>query len=189
MKKTCMIFCLTILLLLLSFSLAVSGNKDKKPDPYGNLDMISVVVDQEVGKDKVVAKVNLKNDEKIAAIVVPLKYGTGKTPITLDSVSFADTRVEDFVFKFPNIDKKTQKVNIALISTLSAAKVFLPKGDGEIARLYFTLDKGGNEQTITIDTSFFPPSNNLQMVEAEDNTAQSIFPGFDNSKGKIKLKK
>jgi len=186
MKKSCLILYLTVLLVFLFFSMVRS---DKAKDPYGKLDMVSVVVDQKSGSDKEVAKVNLKNDEKLTAIVLPLKYGNGKTRITLDSVSFVDTRVEDFVFKFPNIDKKSQKVNIALISTLSAAKVFLSKGEGEIARLYFTLKKGGKEGSVTLDTSLFPPSNILQMVEAEDNNAKSIYPGFDNSKGKIMLLK
>jgi hypothetical protein len=189
MRKTHFILCFAALLIFLSFSLVNAQKKPEKKDPYGNLDMVSVMVDQKAGSDKVVASVNLKNDEKITAIVMPLRYGDGKTPIVLDSVSFLDTRVKDFAFKYPNIDKKAQKVNIALISTLSAADVYLPKGEGEIARLYFTLKNGGKEQTIAIDTCFFEPSNTLQMVEAEEKIAKSIFPGFDNSKGKIKLLK
>ncbi|MDH4222957.1 MAG: hypothetical protein OEV55_05385 [candidate division Zixibacteria bacterium] len=189
MKKTHIIFYLVIILLFLSFSLITAQNKPQKKDSYGKQDMMSVVVDQKAGSDKAVAKVNLVNDEKITAIVLPIKYGTGKTPITLDSVSFADTRVKDFAFKFPNIDPKIQKVNIALISTLSSAQIFLPKGEGEIAKLYFTLKKGGEEKTILLDTTTFEPANVLQMVEAEDNTAQAVYPVFDNSKGKIKLLK
>lgn len=188
MKKTHTIFIFAILLLFFSFSL-VSAQKKPRTDPYGKQDMMSVVVDQKAGSDKVIASVNLKNDEKLTAIVLPLQYGDGKTPITLDSVSFAKTRVADFALKHANIDKKAQKVLIPLISTLSAADVYLPKGDGEIARLYFTLKKGGGEKTIAIDTCFFPPSNVLQMVEGEEKAAKSVFPGFDNSKGKIKLLK
>jgi hypothetical protein len=189
MKRTHTIFIFAILLLFFSFSLVSAQKKTEKNDPYGNLDMMSVVVDQKAGSDKVIASVNLKNDEKLTAIVLPLKYGDGKTPITLDSVSFAKTRVADFALKHANIDQKAQKVLIPLISTLSAADVYLTKGDGEIARLYFTLKKGGGEKTVAIDTCFFPPSNVLQMVEGEEKAAKSIFPGFDNTKGKIKLLK
>jgi len=186
MKKTYLILYLAVLLLFLFFSMVRS---EKARDPYGKLDVVSVVVDQKPNSDKVVAKVNLLNDEKLTAIIVPLVYGTGKTPITLDSVSFVNTRVEKFVFKYPNIDKKNQKVNIALISSLSGANVYLSKGEGEITRLYFTLKEGAKETSVTLDTTFFPPSNILQMVEAEVPEVKSILPGFDNSKGKIMLLK
>jgi archaellin len=186
MKKTYLTLYLVILLLFTSFSIVWS---DKANDPFGKLDMVSVVVDQKAGSNKVVAKVNLVNDENITAIVVPLKYGTGKSPISLDSVSFTNTAVDKFALKSPNIDVKTQKVLLALISTISAADIYLPKGTNEIARLYFTLKKGAGEGSVTLDTTSFPPSNVLQLVKAQDKVAQSIYPGFDNTKGKISLLK
>ncbi|MDP2960186.1 MAG: hypothetical protein Q8N71_02070, partial [candidate division Zixibacteria bacterium] len=60
MKRTYLILYLAILLLLTSFSIVWS---DKANDPFGKLDMVSVVVDQKPGSDKVVAKVSLLNDE------------------------------------------------------------------------------------------------------------------------------
>ncbi len=186
MKKTYLTLYLAILLLFTSFSIVWS---DKANDPFGKLDMVSVVVDQKPGSNKVIAKVNLVNDENVTAIVVPLKYGTGKSPISLDSVSFTNTPVDKFALKSPNIDAKTQKVLIALISTISAADIYLSKGTNEIARLYFTLKKGSGEGSVTLDTTSYPPSNVLQLVKAQDKVAQSIYPGFDNTKGMISFLK
>jgi len=183
MKKVYLTLYLVILSILLLFSITWS---QKAKSPAAKSDVLSIVVDQKPGSNNVVAKVNLSNLEKLSAIVCPLKYGNGKTPIVLDSVSFVNTRTEKFALKYPNIDPKTQKVNIALISTLSAADFYLPKGDGEVALLYFTLKKGATEASVTVDTALFPPANVLQLVDPQ---AKSIFPGFDNSKGKIMLLK
>jgi len=183
MKKVYLTFCLAVCSIFLLFSITWS---QKAKSPAVKSDVLSIVVDQKPGSSNVVAKVNLSNMEKLSAIVCPLKYGNGKTPIVLDSVSFVNTRTEKFALKYPNIDPKTQKVNIALISTLSAADFYLPKGDGEVALLYFTLKKGATEASVTLDTALFPPANVLQLVDPQ---AKSIFPGFDNSKGKITLLK
>lgn len=183
MRKTYLTLYFAALLILLAFSITWS-QKSKSPTPKS--DVVSVVVDQKPGSSSVIAKVNLYNGEKLSAIVCPLKYGNGKTPIVLDSVSFVNTRVEKFAFKYPNIDPKTQQLNIALISTLSAADYYLPKGEGEIALLYFTLKKGASEASVTVDTALFPPGNVLQLV---DPAAKSMNVGFDNSKGKIMLLK
>ncbi len=183
MRKVYLTLYLVILSILLLFSLTWS-QKDKSTSAKS--DVLSVVVDQKPGSSSVIAKVNLSNQEKLSAIVCPLKYGKGKTPIVLDSVSFVGTRVENFALKYPNIDPKTQQVNIALISTLSAADLYLAKGEGEVAKLYFTLKKGATEASVTVDTAMFPPANVLQLVDPQ---AKSIFPGFDNSKGKIMLLK
>ena len=183
MKKVYLTFCLAVFSIFLLFSITWS-QKAKSPAVKSNV--LSIVVDQKPGSRNVVAKVNLSNMEKLSAIVCPLKYGNGKTPIVLDSVSFVNTRTEKFAFKYPNIDPKTQQVNIALISTLSAADFYLPKGAGEVALLYFTLKKGATEASVTLDTALFPPANVLQLVDPQ---AKSIFPGFDNSKGKITLLK
>ena len=183
MKKVYLTLYLTAFSFFLLFSIAWS---QKAKSPSVKSDVISVVVDQKPGSSKVVAKLNLANEEKLSAIICPLKYGNGKTPIVLDSVSFVGTRVENFALKYPNIDPKTQKVNIALISSLSAADLYLPKGEGEVAKLYFTLKKGATEASVTVDTALFPPANVLQLV---DPAAKSLPVGFDNSKGKIMLLK
>lgn len=183
MRKVSLILYLVILSVLLLFSVTWS---QKAKSTSAKSDVISVVVDQKPGSSSVLVKVNLSNQEKLSAIVVPLKYGKGKTPIVLDSVSFVGTRTEKFAFKTPNINSKTQQVLIPLISTLSAADLYLPKGEGEVAKLYFTLKKGATESSVTLDTAMFPPANTLQLVDPQ---AQSIYPAFDNSKATITLLK
>jgi len=137
------------------------------------------------GSNKVMATVALFNDEKLAAMTVPLRFGKGKAPIYCDSVSFTKTRVDYFQLKSALIDTTNQTVLIGLIADLSGKVPALAEGKGDVAHLYFTLKKGAKRGGVTLDTTFVSPSNSLKLVT---ENVKDIVPLWYNKMGQIKFR-
>ena len=144
-----------------------SPRTSSSQDVFGKPDTCRLLYLQEEKSEKAKLSVSLFNDEKLACINLPLRFGTGKTPIVCDSVSFADTRVEYFQLKLARIDTVNQTVLIGLFAYFSDPKPPLAEGDGEVANLYFTLTEQANLEEIVIDTTFIPPSNILGVATPE----------------------
>jgi hypothetical protein len=154
-------------------------------DKFGKPDTCSIEVKQDKKGNKAVATVTLFNDEKVAALTVPLRFGDGKTPIYCDSVSFAKTRVDYFQLKSALIDSANQTVLIGLIADLSGKVPALDKGTGEVAHVYFTWKKGAKAEAVTLDTTFIHPSNTLKLVT---ENVKDIIPYWDNKKAQIEFR-
>jgi len=198
MKRSLIIF-FVLLCFVLTASLVLAQQKSmptEKPvkklapkvsyvDKFGKPDTCRIEVKQDKMGNKAMATVTLFNDEKVAALTVPLTFGDGKTPIYCDSVSFTKTRVDYFQLKSALIDSVNQTLLIGLIADLSGKVPALDKGTGEIAHVYFTWKEGAKAKPVTLDTTWIRPSNTLKLVTEE---VKDIIPLWDNAKGKIEFR-
>ena len=148
-------------------------------DTFGKPDTCRVVVFQDEKGNQAMASVSVFNDELLAAMTIPLRFGTGTSPIRCDSVRFRRTRIEEFDMKTQLVDTVGQTVLLGLVADMSGSKSPLAKGDGEVARIYFTFPKNTKFQDVFIDTTWVRPFNVLKFVTPD---VKSIFPVFDNSR-------
>lgn len=174
--------CLVWVMLLVGFTLYASPAFSQR-DTFGKPDTCRVVVSQDKDGNQAMASVSVYNDEELAAMTIPFRYGTGTSPIRCDSVRFRNTRTEEFDMKTQLVDTVRQTVLIGLVADMSGQKPALAKGDGEVARIYFTLPKNTKFQDVLIDTSWVRPFNVLKFVTPD---VKSVFPVFDNSRGMLK---
>ena len=174
---------LTVALCLLVLSSSLVWGYD---DKFGKPDTCKVTVVQKEKSNKVEAKVFLFNDEDLAALTVPLKFGDSKkSSLYCDSVSYVKTRVDYFSWKTGWIDSTANTVLIGLIADLSGKKPPLKPGSGQIATVYFSVKKGAKPTEVVLDTCFVKPSNVLKLIT---NDGKEIVPVFDNKNAKIKIK-
>jgi hypothetical protein len=111
------------------------------------------------------------------------RYGNGKSPVKCDSVRFWNTRSQFFDMRTERIDTVKQTVLIGLIADMSGNNPPMEKGDGEVARIYFTLPQGEKFQDFVMDTTWIRPFNVLKFVTPD---VKGIYPEFDNSKATIR---
>jgi hypothetical protein len=88
-----------------------------------------------------------------------------------------------FDMKTELIDTVRQAVLIGLIADMSGQKPPMKKGDGEVAKIYFTIPKGAKFQDFYMDTTWVKPMNVLKFVTPD---VKSVYPAFDNSKALIR---
>ena len=175
-------FCFVLLMVLVCVILCSSSSFAQK-DTFGKPDTCRVIVSQDEKNNKAMVSVSVFNDEELAAMTIPFRFGSGTSPIRCDSVRFRRTRCEEFDMKTQLIDTTRQTVLIGLVADMSGTKPPLAKGDGEVARVYFTLSKNAKFQDMMIDTTWVKPFNVLKFVTPD---VKSVFPVFDNSGGLIK---
>ncbi len=168
-----------ILVAMLMFSCFASAPKDRPTKP----NTCRIVTFQDEEKNQVMASVSVFNNEELAAMTLPFSYGNGDTPIRCDSIKFDKTRVEYFEMKIQRIDTANQAILLGLIPDFVGKRPPLKKGDGEVARIYFTLKKGAKFQDFFLDTTFIKPFNRLKFVTPK---VKGIYPAFDNKKAMIK---
>jgi hypothetical protein len=185
-----------ILVLVFLFSSLLLGSCAKKPpmveekpkplpqkESLGQPDTCRIITFQDEKKNQVMASVSVFNDEELVAMTLPFRYGNRDTPIRCDSVQFEKTRVEYFEMKTQRIDTVNQTVLIGLIVDFAGKKPPLKIGDGEVARIYFTLKEGAKFQDFFLDTTLIKPFNTLKLVTPQ---VKGIVPVFDNKKAMIK---
>ncbi len=152
-------------------------------DPFGKPDTCRIVIIQDEKSNQMMASVSVFNDEDLAAMTLVFRYGNGKSPIKCDSIRFWKTRTEYFAMKTELKDTVRQTVLIGLIADMSGNMPPMKKGDGEVAKIYFTISKGAKFQDFFMDTSWVKPFNVLKFVTPD---VKGIYPAFDNSKALIK---
>lgn len=118
-----------------------------------------------------VVPLEITNTENLTAMDIPLSFTEGAT---LEKVEFTD-RVRSFEFQAANINNDKRQVVIGLISMVSKQAPDLAPGTGTIANLYFKLDPGVNEVTLT-------------PVELEDPNHSLMFYYNDFSSGQAQVK-
>ncbi len=168
-----------VLVCVVGFSISSFAQKDT----FGKPDTCRVIVSQDEKNNKAMVSVSVFNDEELAAMTIPFRFGSGTSPIRCDSVKFRGTRTEEFDMKTQLVDTTRQTVLIGLVADMSGSKSPLAKGNGEVARIYFTLSKNAKFQDVMIDTSWVKPFNVLKFVTPD---VKSVYPVFDNSRGLIK---
>ena len=153
---------------------AQTRERERPSDAYGQLDTIRVEIGATTGAGWE-ATVHLTNDENLAAMTLPFRWGPRHGFYRLDSASYVRTRTEHFAVKtfFPDTLKET--ILIGLISDIGRGLPPLEPGSGPIARLYFTNMKHG-AKPLVLDTTFIRPHNVLQMVTPD---VASVRPAFE----------
>jgi len=150
---------------------------DKPGDRFGKPDIITVEIAPLAKPGKWIVGVLLRNDEELAAITVPLKFGRYVGQFTLDSVSFSDTRVDYFALKTTNSYDTVNAVLIGLLYCLDDNRPPLEPGSGLVARLYFTQKLNPDEKLVplAIDSTYFPPYNTLELVTPSAVPIKPVF--------------
>jgi hypothetical protein len=171
----------------------VAGSVSAQDDPLGKIDTVTLVINTlEEGKWMVSAHV--WNDEELAAIDVPISYTAGMARLKIDSVSFADTRIDYFAQKYAPVDAETQTMHFGGLAYMGPDKPPLAPGSGEVARVYISVTGDKKAKTIAIDTTTVKPNNTLMLV---DKNAKIIVPAlkivdaadFEKEKKEKKAKK
>ncbi|MCP4706213.1 MAG: T9SS type A sorting domain-containing protein [candidate division Zixibacteria bacterium] len=87
--------------------------------------------------DQVIVPIELNNTQNMAALDLPIQFSDG---VTLEEVSFAGTRAEEFDFAIAKIDNENNTVILGMIPMVYGEKTDLTPGEGEIAKLIFRVD-------------------------------------------------
>jgi hypothetical protein len=161
------------------FSAFAFGQKDD----FGKPDTCRIVVVQDEKSNQAVAHVSVFNDQELAAMTLPFLYGDGKSLVRCDSIKFWNTRSQFFELQTQSIDTVRQAVLIGLIADMTGTKPPLEKGDGDVARIYFTLPSKRKFQDFVMDSTWYRPMNHLKFVTPD---VKGIYPVLDNSKALIK---
>lgn len=172
-----------IVTMLLAYMVWYSPSAFAQKDPFGKPDTCRIVTYQDEKTNRVMASVSIFNDEDLAAMTLTFRFGNGTSPIKCDSIKFGKTRSEEFQTKTQLVDTVRQTVLMGLIVDWSGTNPPLKKGNGEVARMYFTLPKNQKFQDFLLDTTWIKPFNVLKFVTPD---AKSIYPAFDNSRALIK---
>jgi len=150
---------LSITFVLLSFCSAIWADQD--PDDPSLADTLgfstaSFYYPLGYGLPQAAVEVRFFNDNQIKGITCPFLIGG---PVSYDSVSFTGSRVDSLEFATVNYDLAQSKL---LIGAVPVAEEPIAPGSGGLCKIYFTL----NDTTgpITLDTTFFAPSNDLAFV-------------------------
>jgi hypothetical protein len=118
------------------------------------------------GEPKGILHIMLANDNTVGAVSVPLVWGG---TVTLDSVSFVNTRVEPLQFNTAYIDPIEKKV---LVTSIPVEEEPIAPGRGKIATLVFSFEE---LNPITLDTTFMPPVNHLRCVTLDPVGYRPLF--------------
>ncbi len=167
-------------------------------DRFGKPDKITIEIAPLAIAGQWEVGILLENDEELAAITVPLVYGKYVDEFTLDSVIFRDTRISYFALKTTNHFDSLNTVLVGLLANLGDNRPPLAVGRGPVARLYFTQTQEVQKTPLplVIDSTFFPPYNNLELVSGSAAPIRPIFEtvvvekltGFDRPKPEPKKK-
>jgi hypothetical protein len=129
--------------------------------------------------------VNVINDEELAALDIPLRFGQPGDPIELVRVDFSQ-RVADWDFTHAAIDNQNKTVILGLISELigtrqSADLKVAAEGQAKVADLVFKVDGEFDASFETFTTE--RPGHELTFIYNQDvngkPTVKSITPDFE----------
>jgi hypothetical protein len=150
----------------------------------GNKDVLRLS-DAEFANGEWKVAVHVVNDEALAALDIPLRFGQPNEPIELVRVDFAE-RVADWDFTHAQIDNQAKTVILGLISELvnmrpNADMKVSASGSTKIADLVFRVSEGHTPQFTTFTTQ--SPGHELTFIynqEVEGKLqVQSIQPEFE----------
>ncbi len=118
-------------------------------------------------------RVFLYNDEEIGGFNLPITWDS--PDISCDSVSFVGSRIEYVNTKLFSIDNVNQRLQAGMIIFFEQ---FLQPGYGTVYTAYFTVAGGAPDQTIGLDSTFYPPGGNFALTLANGfNIVPQVVPG------------
>jgi hypothetical protein len=179
--------------IMLAVAVAALGLQAAVASDQGNRDILRLTdTRNENGEFKVAVQV--VNDQDLAAMDIPLRFGQPGDPIRLDRVEWAP-RVEDWDFTHAAIDNENKTVIIGLISELvgvrpNANLKAASQSDSKVADLVFKVDGDFEAQFATFKTE--RPGHELTYIynsgEGSALTVESFTPEFQvdvNFKGGV----
>jgi hypothetical protein len=176
------------LLLAMAILLLFSASLLAQSDKFGKVDTLYVEPYSIDGKNWGV-NVLLVNDEDLIALQIPLTFSAGKNNrVVVDSTVFKGGRVEDFRFKLARVDTSTQCVTIGLINDLGGPIPPVPPGKGRLATIFVSSLDGKKIESLSVDTTTTPPSNDLQLVHPPTEGVVPAFIVLEPEKKKDKKK-
>ncbi len=132
-------------------------------NPKDTIDLGSISIP--AGTTEVVVPVNLQNFQELAAFDIPIEWTS--SDIYCDSVSYVGSRVSYVGTKLTDIDNTNRRLHSGIIVIMES---YLPIDSGLVFTIHFSVNPSAAEQTIVIDTTFFPPSSNLVVTDTLGNT-------------------
>jgi len=145
-------------------------NLEVLPGDVPERDTVRVASGSAQPGDKIVVPVYLHNKNELAAFSIPLKYNPDV--LSCDSVSFEGTRVDYINVLQYDIDNTTGQVLFGMVVFFEAN---LAPGDGEVAKLYMSVNSEASDQVAVIDTAFYPPAGEFLLF---DPASLAIKPEF-----------
>jgi hypothetical protein len=116
----------------------------------------------------------LYNDEKLGGGDIPLAWNS--PDLICDSIRFSGSRIEYVSMKDHAIDNVNRILHAGFICAFDPD---LSPGAGLLFTVYFSLKSGAAYQTITIDTSFYPPAGHFTLVlPNSDGITPQFNPGI-----------
>lgn len=157
-------------LLLLITGLLLLSSAALAQDP-GEPDTVRIgYVETDPGVDAAVP-VTIYNDENIGGYTLGLFWDS--PDVTLDSVSYIGTRLNEFVFKQANIDNVNQRVLAGMVDFSGGLP--LEPGDGLVFTMWFDVPPGTPDQFVHIDSTFIPPAGTFTLSLTSGGSATPIF--------------
>ncbi len=108
-----------------------------------------------------------KNTIYLGGMAVPLEYHlpNGNSPVVCDSVKFNGCRTENMSWKIVNLGRDSQYHEL-LIALLVGGEPYFEPGTGDWAKIYYTIKSNATPCTVSIDSTFFPPSSTLAVADS-----------------------
>lgn len=144
----------------------LSFTTDTPAPPADTIDIGSLSVP--AGTTNLAIPINLHNFVPLAGFDFPIKWSS--TDLSCDSVSYVGSRVSYISTKLTDIDNANRRLHSGVIVIMES---YIPVDSGLAFTIYFSVNPSAGEQTIAIDTTFFPPSG--QFIET-DSLASSRYP-------------
>ncbi|MDD4050360.1 MAG: choice-of-anchor D domain-containing protein, partial [candidate division Zixibacteria bacterium] len=136
-------------------------------DP-GNPDTLRINDATGLAGGKAVVEMYFYNDEELGALTMPITWSS--SAITLDSVSWVDSRVAYLSTRIATIDNTNHRVNIGAVVIMES---YIAPGQGLACRLHFNIPAATPDQIITIDTTTIGPAYfSFTLTDSDDFTAQ-----------------
>jgi len=102
--------------------------------------------------------VYLFNIDSLAGMQVPIFYRSETIKLYCDSISFAGSRCDYFMFKDPKIPEDDQVAYFGFINTIDPKQLEdpLPPGDGLVATIYFSAPEDCPAGTVKLTRGMIP---------------------------------
>ncbi len=140
-------------------------------DP-GTRDTLYVGSVQVDAGQQAVLPISFFNDEELGALTIPLSWSS--PDITLDSISFAGSRIGYITTKPYSIFNDSQKVVFGAVVIMED---YIQPGSGLMATLYFDVPPGTPDQLIHLDSALVGPAHMLFTNTNGTSFVPVFFPG------------
>jgi hypothetical protein len=160
-----------LFILFLFFSINASLMAQRDPGIPDTVRVDSVQIDPAASPVIFSVEVTLFNDEKLGGASLGLYYDSDD--IEIDSVSLVGGAAEHL----PNLSFASPDTNLAAVGFYWPGTFFdfVSAGDSLLATLWFTLAANAPDQTINIDSGYFPPGGDFVLTDSAGNSLKPQF--------------